>query len=457
MLIIKNLLSRLARKQSRPIEETDTFVEASFDAPPNDTAYDLPDADLYATTQPKGINRLFGGNKTPKPTKAAKPKKQMGKGRPHLIIGTVQALQAVLNDPPPTNTTLFVTGDLVLLSDTDAETPEDYTRQPGRITKSLTGFSKRTIPFTLKVWLHQDVIKAKRELKRHRFSFAIDQYLQYGKSHKDKYHLVTGSLGENKTIIHTFTFDNGNLTAIEEINLPSLESQRFTSEFNERLNALRKGGLPIYIVDPLPEQNSDQFSYVGNEIYNRVIHYPITDDSSSPSFLTVHGLPIAILIAAIGIKIGAMVIPYNAYNHYTTDYQKVIAAIPKTDLIFAADQLKTMQQRRFFLSDARAQQQNIDFLRQTTFALATEGVIIKNIELKPAKQRPEDPDIAITIQTKRNTNESVLEQGKPLLEHLSAKLGIDLYLAHNGYQERNGANGSIVQYNIEGNFKEKQQ
>lgn len=457
MPFLQNIFQRFSRK-SAISEDEDVGITAldGFDMPPEAPSkalsFDLADYPINdnAATPPA---RLFGDAESSAKRKTSKPK--LGKSRPHRIIDTAQELQAVLNDVPPSNTILFITGDLVMLSGTDAATPADYTRQPDRITKSLTAFSKRAIPFTLKVWLHISVVEARRTLNRHKFCFAIDQYLQYGKSKKGKFNLVTGSMGDNRTIIQTLTFENGNLTAIEERVLPHTDNQRFAPDFAELLNTLRKSGLPITVTNPLPEQNGDLYAYADGEIYNKAIHYPITDDSTKPSFMTAHGLSIAILFIAIAAKLGALLIPYNTYSQATAEYQRVTATIPKDDLSFAADQLKVMQQRRFFLSEPRPQHRNINFLRETAHALSSEGVVIKNIELKPNKSRPEDPDIAIAIQTKRYPSESVLDQGKPILDNLSTKLGIGLHLAHDGHQIIKDGNGDIVQYNIEGNFKEQ--
>jgi len=455
MPFLQNIFQRFFRK-SATSEGTGISETDSFDIPPKTPSGALS-FDLADTLTNDNANappaRLFGDAQSSAKREINKPKSW--KSRPHHIIATTQELQVVLNDVPPSNTILFITGDLVMLSGTDATTPADYTRQPDRITKSLTDFSKRVIPFTLKVWLHISVVEAHRTLNRHKFCFAIDQYLQYGKSRKGKFNLVTGSMGDNRTIIQILTFENGNLTAIEERVLPHTDNQRFTPDFAELLNALRKSGPQIIVANPLPEQNSDLYTYAGSEIYDKAIHYSITDDFAKPSFLAVHGFPIAILVAAIAIKLGALLIPYNAYSQAANEYQRVIATIPKDDLSFAADQLKTMQQRRFFLSEPRPQHRNIDFLRKTAYALSSEGVVIKNIELKPNKSRPEDPDITIAIQTKRYPSESVLDQGKPILDNLSAKLGIGLHLAHDGYQIIKDGNSDTVQYNIEGNFKEQ--
>lgn len=376
-------------------------------------------------------------------------------GNSYLFVGTVDELQELTLNPPATNTTIILAGELVMLADTEVATPDNYSRQADRITKSIGDFAKRTIPFTLKVWVHKNVIDAQRELKRHRFCFAIDQYLNFGKAQKMNLRLVTGLSGGNGTIIHVFSFEQGNLTGTEEKILPSMQSTRFNADYMELLNTLSKGSQAIAIANPLPQPEHGSFSYVGDEIYDKIIQYPITDDTAAPSIFAIFAIPLAILMFSIAVFIGSIAIPFRDYKQATADFQKVAAQIPKTDLAFGFDQLKTMQQRRFYLTEERTQQQTVKFLRQATYAVSVERVVIKNIELRPSKVKPEEPDIAVTIKTRRFYNETPLEQAKPIIDHLSAKLGVNLRLAHTGYQEQKTAEGDFIQFNIEGNFKGK--
>lgn len=415
--------------------------------------FELSQTDQPSTGKTGLVRTVFGSMKKPSDTQVTN---HVGKKRSHTLVGTVDELRSLLANPLPSKTTILLTGELVLLADTEADAIENYMRQTDRITKSIGGFAKRTIPFTLKVWLHKSVIDAKHQLKRYRLCFAIDQYLHHGKAQKKNLRLVTGSSSQNETIIHIFTFEQGNLTSIEEKVLPGEKNQRFHADYLELLNTLRRDQQPITIADPLPNPESSQYSYIGPEIYKKPIQYFITDESAEPSTLTAHGIPLAVLFSAIAGYIGAMVIPYNEYSKAATQFQKIAASIPKNDLSFGSDQLKTMQERRLFLTETRTQQNIVRFLREMTFALSSEGVVIKNIELKPAKQKPEDPDIAISLQTKRAPGMSTLQQAKPILDRLSAKLGVNIHLAHNGYQTQKIGDIDYVQYNIEGNFKGQQ-
>jgi hypothetical protein len=439
MFTKKNLLSSFFKSgQNTPMLESIDFEEGITDA---EVITNVERSDHQHSHQ------LFGGRDN-----AAQNTLNKTENVPYLFIGTVDELYRLSIDPPSTKTAILLTGELVLLSDTEVESLENYSRQTDRITRSIGDFTKRSIPFTLKVWLHKNVLETRQLLKRHRFCFAIDQYLRYGKTIKEGFRLVTGSSGNNETIIQIFTFERGNLTGIEEKVLPEARHPRFGADYIELLNTLLRTGIQITIADPLPNPESSQFSYVGNDIYRKPTLFPITDEKSKPSFLTVHGIAFSLIAAAFILYVGATVLPYNKYKFASNEFQVVAASIPKSDLAFGSDQLKTMEQRRFFLTEARPQQKTVRLLSEISYALSNESVIIKNIGLFPSKIKADDPDIAITIQTKRIQNESVLEQAKPLIDHLSARLGVTLRLAHNGYREQKLADGNFIQYDIEGNF-----
>lgn len=407
--------------------------------------------DTYSATEPE--RKLFGAQPTKKPS--ARPSKQTGTKRKYQLVGTLDELRQLTIDPPHPKTAVILTGELVLLCETVEKTPENYSRQTDRLAKSIGFFPKQPTPFTLKVWLHRNVLDAQKNLKHTRFYFAIDQYLNLGKSSKDSRHLIAGSSGNNETIIHIFTFESGNLTAIDEKVLQSSQHPRFNADFAELLNTLKRDQLPITIITPLPNQDNDQITYIGDEIYSAPIQYFITNENAAPKFLSAHGIPIAVVGAAVFAFIAAMAFPYNKYNLAITQFQKVASTIPKTGLTFGSSELNVMKERRIFLTEGRAQEQTIKFLRDITYALSTEGVIIKNIKLDQKKQKPEDPDISVTIQERISKSEAPIDQIRPILDRLSGKLGITLHLANSGYQTQKSATGDTITYSIEGNFKGK--
>ncbi|MEM8519087.1 hypothetical protein [Janthinobacterium sp. CAN_S7] len=404
----------------------------------------------FAPLQPELGQQLFGANKT-------KPATAKGSKAPaYQLVGTLTELHQLAANPPSTKTTILLTGELVLLSDTEVSKLDNYSRQTDRIAKSISNFTSRTTSFTLKVWLHKNVIELQSKLNHHRFCCAIDQYLRYGKKQKETMHLITGYHGSIDTIIQIFTFKQGNLTAIEEKVLPSHQQARFNADYTEMLNALRRSGAPVTIAAPLNNPEGEQYSYMNEDIYKKPIRYILTDESAAPSILAAHGIPTIALLVAIIVSVAAIAIPYERYNQATEQFKKVAASIPKDDLAFGWDQNKTMQARRLFLTEPRPQEETIRFLRSITGALSREGVTIINIELNEQKQNPDTPDIAIVIQAKRNPGESPLEQARPLIDSISNRIGIQLHLAHNGHQDRSTSAGKFIQYNIEGNFKGKQ-
>lgn len=450
---LKNIFARkqkIAPDDFAPDDMT-ADMDTGMDIDPMDT--DTDDTPLPPSTP--GGKKLFGFGKS----KTADPRRQpaitSGKTQPYQFLGSIDEINQLAYNPPHPKTIIFLTGELILLSDTEIDSPENYSRQTDRIAKSMASLTKRATPFTLKLWLHKNVIDLQRENKRQRFAFAIDQYLHYGRAQKNNFLLVTGHPG-NETIIQIFTFKNGALTAIEEKVLPNTQQPRFRSDYTELLNALYKSdpNTTIAIAAPLPEPESDRYSYIGNEIYKKRIIFPIVDDTAQPSSLSTHALPAGIILLAAAIYMAAIILPYNQYNQFATEFQSTIASLPQTDTTFGSDQLKTMQERRFFLTEERAQQRNIGYIKKIANTLAAEdNITIKTITLQPNKQQPSDPDIAIAIQSKRADNKPALDQAKSILERLSARLGITLRLAHNGYQEQKTPAGNFIQFNIEGNFE----
>lgn len=443
MFPIKDLLANLFGKKSSALAGMD-----DFDVPDNV----IKEPTLTPQPEREFGQQLFGAYKKP-----AKAKIKTTKAPSYLLIGTLAELNQLASNPPSTNTPILLTGELVLLSDEEVSAPNNYSRQTDRIVKSISNFASRTSSFTLKVWLHKNAIELQRQLKRHRFCFAIDQYLNYGKKQKDPLRLVTGYHGNDDTIIQIFTFEQGNLTAIEEKVLPGHQQARFNADYAELLTTLRRNGAPISIASPLTNPEGEQYRYASDDLYKKPIRYLLTDEDAEPSFFSVHGIPFLILTAAIIASIAAIAIPYERYAQATQQFQKVASSIPKDDLAFGWDQNKTMQARRLFMTENRPQEQTIKFLRVVTAALSHEGVTIINIELNTQKQKPNSPDITIAVQAKRQPGASPLEQARPLLDSISNRIGIKLYLADNGYQDRSTAAGKFIQYNIEGNFSKGNQ
>lgn len=477
MFSIRALLQTLRGKKFAP---ADQFGDAGFAlVGSNPASYgdmELEPATEPSHTAPDGGKQVFGAGRRSSP--AAAPAditvQKTRAGRPYLIVGTPGEVRALLNQPPPKNTAIIFSGNLVMLADqahdaTVIEQDATFHRQTDRIVKPLGSIAsrKRGTQFTLKVWLHEDAIAMKRALPRHRFSFALDQYLAYGRAQQSaKLHLITGHSADEETIFHIFTFDKGALTQITEKVLVGTNHFRFAADYAGLIASYDRNGHALVIADPLPPApdrfaNSD-IRYLGNEIYNKPVSYFIVDGGSTPSFLVRNGLAFA--LGSLGFLTYAlsMAIPYNAYYESTLEFRRISGTIPEKDLAFGSDQLKTMQERRLFMDEARPQDNTISFLRQIATTLASGGgnVIIKKLSLNSVKTQATDPDIAIVIDTKKNSspNVSLLDQAKPILDRLSERIGIDFHLAHNGYQERAGQdNAKVLSFTIEGDLKRNQQ
>lgn len=389
--------------------------------------------------------------------------------RSFVILGTTRELREVLENPPPPNTVIVFSGSLVLMADqAENTTPsEGYHRQTDRIVKPLgsLALAKRNNHFTLKVWLHEDAIALKRALPRHRCCFALDQYLAHGRARPESHlHLITGHIADDDTILHIFTFDNGALTAIDERVLASASHGRFSADYASLLSSYDRNDYTVVVTDPLPRppshMDSSNLRYLDGQIYDKLITFYIVDEAAEPSFMVRHGLSIIVGIASIMLYIGSMALPYDSYHDSTENFRRIAATIPQSDLAFGSDQLKTMSERRMFLSEERAQHETVPFLRRLTSALAANGsdVIVRSLALNQIKIQSTDPDIAIVIDMKKSpdSNLTVLDQAKPILDRLSERMGVDFRLAHNAFQERSGPNNSkTLSFNIEGEFKRK--
>lgn len=449
--VLQNVFRRKPALPPSPDIDLASFTPgaSAFDLPP---AHGSPSASTLV-----GTNVLFGDRAEPVlETTTAVPQNTTQTGN-YVVLGTLDQVRAYVQNPPPRSTSFMLTGELVILAgQADVAKIDHYHRQTDRIVKSLRGFArgKRHTPFTLKVWLHEDVVALKRALPRHKFCFALDQYLAYGRRQGTSIHLVTG-YSADATIIHIFTFDNGTLTDILEKNLPAASHPRFAADFTTLLSGFNRNGHTVTVASPLPQTNLPSCAYVGESIYAKPIAFFINDETASPSLLVRHGLTIVLLILAIAGYVATIALPYDDYSDATSSFQRIAASIPKDDLAFGSDQLKTMQERNRFLTAERQQSTTVAYLRGLTSALSSQGVIIRSLALNRVKapDRPKDPDVSIRVEVKRSPNESVYDQAKPILDHLSQRMGMDFHLAHGGYQERATADGKTITYTIEGNFK----
>lgn len=448
MSILRTVLNSIFRRNATVTEPA--YVDS---IPPTVDPFAIPDT--FHDTSSIGRGTRFALRQEPAGAMGTAPvtTQQARNGREYLMLGTLDEVRNFVDNPPSRSTTIFLTGQLVMLSEADVSNIEHYHRQTDRVVKSIGSITKRTIPFTLKVWLHEEAVALKRQFPRHKFCFALDQYLTYGRSQNTSLYLITGHSGATDTIIHIFTFNNGALTAIAEKMLPSTTHPRFAADYLSLLASFRRNGHSVTVVDPLPIPDGDQYAYLDHVIYDKPISYFIVDQTATPSSFVRHGLSVGVAVASIVAFLGAMAVPYDDYSRATAEFQRIANTIPKDDLAFGSDQLKTMQERRLFLTDTRPQHSSINFLRNVTTTLSSAGVIIRKITLNQVKAQASDPDIAIVIEVKRSASESVFDQGKPILDRLANRLGVDVRLAHNGYQERTTADGRFITYNIEGTFK----
>lgn len=350
------------------------------------------------------------------------------------LVGTLAELRAVVTNPPPTNTRIILTGELVLVSESaHAIDPKNYFRQPDRLITALFGTQKSKGSLTLKVWTHEHVLPAIKQLSKHKVYLAADQYLQYGRQHRNVECLVTGYSTDRNTIITLYTFKNGLLTSTEEHNLSSTTTHLFRAEYHQLIEGLARNVRSLVVAAPLPASDVPGVSRVGSDkLYKRLAYLPVTDGSAGQR-LNTRLLPMAIAGGAAAVYVAAILLPYNDYESAQAEFRRISADLPK-NTSFGASQLHVMQQRRFALKEPRRQESAAALLLRLAQAAAQQKATISNVTLNFADMSKENNPVralSFTLQVPKQPG-APMDVARPLLDRLSAALKLRLYIASSG-------------------------
>ncbi|MQA40763.1 hypothetical protein [Rugamonas aquatica] len=296
-------------------------------------------------------------------------------------------------------------------------------------------------PPRVHVAVDQAVVQA--AAKGVRFALAIDAYLRWGLASRGKVLLIGGAEGPSETTLDVFVFEEGRFVGYENKSLPARSVPHFQAMLASLLDdyALQKPGYKVVQAAPLAPfgEHFPQIAYLGSELFHKLVFRPLAlhAQERGGGRLT----PAALVAAGVLVCGGAIGKGWSEYHAATTFYEREVAdPIVTGKGGLNSGLIDTIQQRRFFLDDARAQVSMVEKARSLVVGVG--GIAqLKIIEIRlPAAaasatsgaERPPDVWLRVSVPLEAR---SAMEQGKALMEQVAANTGMDMRLARQGWSD----------------------
>jgi len=336
---------------------------------------------------------------------------------------------------------------LVLAGSTLLCALEPLKASPGYIAQPARSAS-RTMPWqrgsTKSVYVQVDkevlaaVVKA-----RQKPVFAIDALLRYGQRLKgsDEFVILSAFEGTGTTLVQMLHFKKSELVALNEFTLAASSSHTFETDLHVLLERLRMAHAQavFHWCGPLALPRTQSFHVAPASIWQTAPIQNLTL-SGRPSLVRRHGLAL-LLLALSTLAVGAgLYTPYTRYVQAREALSRESSHL-QGQYSFASEKLALLRARQAFFEVSRNGDQRLDKFKQVLAVLADEpDTRLREAQLNstlettrtpvPAQQQAgKTADFELVVEVLREEGSTALAQSRPLLQKLSAQMGMNLRLS----------------------------
>lgn len=285
-----------------------------------------------------------------------------------------------------------------------------------------------------------------------RYALAVDAYLRWGLASRGKVLLIGGADAANQTTLDVFMFEEGRFIEYENKSLPGRNVPHFQTMLASLLEdyATQRPGYKILQAAPLAPFGAafPHVSTLGPELFAGVAFRPLALQRQTR--LAQRLLPAALVLTGVLGCAGAMGKGWHDYQGAIAGYEHEIAdPIVTGKGGLDSGLIDTIQQRRFYLEEARSQVSMVERMRalvagagavselriiEVRLPTALPGAAVSASAAAPAEAEAHKPDVWLRVSVPL-TRGSAMEQGRALMERLAAATGLDMRLARQGWSD----------------------
>lgn len=361
---------------------------------------------------------------------------------------------------------LILAGQLILCSLDPLKGNAGYIAQAPRSTArklSLGKGASKPVQLSIDKDALATVVKA-----RHKPVFAIDALLRYGQRLKgSEEFVVLGAFeGIEASQVLMLQFRKGELVALNEYTLCASTAHTFEQDLHVLLERLRMANIQaaFHWCGPMALPSSQSFTLAPASLWQNAPVQNLTL-SGKPSLVRRHGMALLVLLASAACYGAALYLPYTKYVKAWEELSKESKAL-QGQYSFASERLALLRARQAFFELQKTGDHRLDQFKTVLAAMAVEPDLrVRDARLNSPlamTKRPGQPDkkaadFEILVEVPRAEGQTALAQSQPLLQSLSASMGMTLRLSTSeAYKDlEKGATPDAKprrQYKIEGDF-----
>ncbi len=342
-----------------------------------------------------------------------------------------------------------------------------YVAQPPRSTTRAMPWSKakgKSLYVSIDKEALALVVKA-----RQKPVFALDALLRYGQRVKGAdEHVVLGAFeGSDATVVLMLHFRKSELVALNEYTLAPASAHTFEMDLHVLLERLRMAHAQaiFHWCGPLSAPAGQALQLAPASLWQTAHGHNLTL-SGRPSLLRQHGLALGLVLASVASVFVALYVPYTQYVTARDALSRENSQL-QGEYSFASEKLALLRARQaFFEVSSHGDRRLVQFKTVLEVLAQQEDLRVResqlNSNLDPVSRgRPgqtgKAADFEVLVDVPREPDSTALAQSRPLLQELSAQMGMNLRLATTDpYKDieksASGDNKARRQYRIQGDF-----
>lgn len=342
-----------------------------------------------------------------------------------------------------------------------------YVAQPPRSTTRAMPWSKskgKSLYVSIDKEALALVVKA-----RQKPVFALDALLRYGQRAKGAdEHVVLGAFeGSDATVVLMLHFRKSELVALNEYTLAPVTAHTFEMDLHVLLERLRMAHAQasFHWCGPLSAPSGQSMQLAPASLWQTAHGHNLTL-SGRPSLLRQHGLALGLVLASVASVAVALYLPYTQYVTARDALSRENSQL-QGEYSFASEKLALLRARQaFFEVSSHGDRRLVQFKTVLEVLAQQEDLRVResqlNSSLDPVSRgRPgqtgKTADFEVLVDVPRQPDTTALAQSRPLLQALSAEMGMNLRLATTDpYKDiekgASGDNKARRQYRIQGDF-----
>lgn len=275
------------------------------------------------------------------------------------------------------------------------------------------------------------------------FAIAADAYLDWGFKTKGSAILLGGVSSETETNLQVFFFEDGILVNLEERSIQGYLSPHYSETAATLIDKLLENspGATVAYAAPLARFNDSlkDIEYVDDRIFRYLKYIDINVNEKVQS--TNIKVPVGIALLGVLIYTLALGKGWSIYQNSISDYDESIKdPIVKLAGGVGGSLIDKIEQQRFFMLQSRNQivlAEKTSSLVNAISKIREVRITDMSVQIPASPDTPivqEKPDIKMVISVPKS-EKSALDQGKEILEVISANTGLNLRMARQGWKD----------------------